>query len=95
MPGSVGTRGTGGRGLPAAAPGRASAMLGGGSVLRAADVDVGQARERRRQRRLTRLAVVLWVTTLAVWWRVLTGGSLNPLDGLRLGPTPCCGSRRC
>jgi hypothetical protein len=33
--------------------------LGGGSVLRAADVDVGQARERRRQRRLTRLAVVL------------------------------------
>jgi ATP-dependent Zn protease len=61
-------------------------MPGGGSVLRAADVDVGQARERRRQRRLTRLAVVLWVTTLAVWWRVLTGGSLNPLDGLRLGP---------
>ena len=86
MQGSVGTRGTGGRGLPAAAPGSASAMLGGGSVLRAADVDVGQARERRRQRRLTRLAVVLWVTTLAVWWRVPTGGSLNPLDGLRLGP---------
>jgi len=86
MQGSVGTRGTGGRGLPVAAPGSASAMLGGGSVLRAADVDVGQARERRRQRRLTRLAVVLWVTTLTVWWRVLTGGSLNPLDGLRLGP---------
>ena len=86
MQGSVGTRRTGGRGLPAAAPGSASAMLGGGSVLRAADVDVGQARERRRQRRLTRLAVVLWVTTLTVWWRVLTGGSLNPLDGLRLGP---------
>ena len=38
-------------------------MLGGGSVLRAADVDVGQARERRRQRRLTRLAIVLWVAT--------------------------------
>jgi hypothetical protein len=53
MQGSVGTRRTGGRGLPAAAPGSASAMLGGGSVLRAADVDVGQARERRRQRRLT------------------------------------------
>ena len=60
-------------------------MLGGGSVLRAADVDVGQARERRRQRRLVRLAVVLWVAALAIWWRVLTGGSLNPLDGLRLG----------
>jgi cell division protease FtsH len=60
--------------------------LGGGSVLRAADVDVGRARERRRHRRLVRLAVVLWVATLAVWWRVLTGGSLNPLDGLRLGP---------
>ena len=93
MQGSVRTRRTGDRGLPAAAPGSpgagagsASAVLGGGSVLRAADVDVGQARERRRQRRLARLAIVLWVATLAVWWRVLTGGSLNPLDGLRLGP---------
>ena len=86
MQGSVGTRRTGGQGLPAAAQGSASAVLGGGSMLRAADVDVGQARERRRQRRLTRLAVMLWVTTLTVWWRVLTRGSLNPLDGLRLGP---------
>jgi hypothetical protein len=24
------------------------------------------------------------VATLAVWWRILTGG--DPLDGLRLGP---------
>jgi glycerol uptake facilitator-like aquaporin len=63
-----------------------SAVLGGGAVLRAADVDVGRARERRRQRRLTRLAIVLWVVTLAVWWRVLTGGSLNPLSSLDLGP---------
>ena len=58
MQGSVRTRRTGNRGLPAAAPGSgapsgsASAVLGGGTVLRAADVDVGQARERRRQRRL-------------------------------------------
>jgi cell division protease FtsH len=90
MQGLVGTRRAGGRGRPAAAPGgvqgSASAALGGGSVLRAADVDVGQARERRRQRRLTRLAVALWVAALAVWWRVLTGGSLNPLAGLHLGP---------
>ena len=86
MQGSVRTRRTGGRGGAPAAAGSAHAMLGGGSVLRAADVDVGQARERRRQRRLARLAAVLWVATLAVWWRVLTGGSLNPLDGLRLGP---------
>jgi cell division protease FtsH len=63
-----------------------SAVLGGGAVLRAAGVDVGRARERRRQRRLTRLAIVLWVVTLAVWWRVLTGGSLNPLSSLDLGP---------
>jgi hypothetical protein len=55
-------------------------------VLRAADVDVGQARERRRQRRLVRLAVVLWVTALAVWWRILTGGLLNPLARIHLGP---------
>src|SRR5215211_7224000 len=63
-----------------------SAVLGGGAVLRAADVDVGRARERRRRRRLARLAGVLWVAALAVWWRVLTGASLNPLDGLDLGP---------
>jgi ATP-dependent Zn protease len=69
-----------------ATPGGASAVLGGPSVLRAADVDVGQARERRRQRRLARLAVTLWVATVAIWWRVLTGGSLNPLAGLDLGP---------
>src|ERR687898_1099394 len=85
MQGSVRMRRTGDRGLPAAAPGSpgagagsASAVLGGGSVLRAADVDVGQARERRRQRRLARLAIVLWVATLAVWWRVLTGGAPKP-----------------
>jgi cell division protease FtsH len=77
---------SGGQRLPVAAPSSASAVLGGGSVLRAADVDVGQARERRRQRRLARLAIVLWVATLAAWWRVLSGGSLNPLDGFSLGP---------
>ena len=86
MQGSVGTRPAGSRGLPPAAPGSASAVLGGDMVLRAADVDVGRARERRRRRRLARLAGVLWVATLAVWWRVLTGASLNPLDGLDLGP---------
>lgn len=47
--------------------------LGGGSVLRTADVDAGQARERRRQRRLTRLAVGLGAATLVIWWRVLSG----------------------
>src|ERR671912_998581 len=90
MQGSVRTRRTGDGGLPAAAPGSpgaprgsASAVLGGGSVLRAADVDVGQGRERRRQRRLARLAIVLWVATLAVWWRVLTGGALHPPGGPR------------
>jgi ATP-dependent Zn protease len=64
----------------------ASSALGGGSVLRAADVDVGRARERRRQRRLARLAVVLAVVCALAWWRGLSGGSLNPLGGFRLGP---------
>jgi cell division protease FtsH len=83
---SAKARRTGRQELPATVPGGASAILGGVSVLRAADVDVGQARERRRQRRLARLAVVLWVATLAAWWRVLSGGSLNPLDGFSIGP---------
>jgi len=64
----------------------ASSVLGGVSVLRAADLDVGRARERRRQRRLTRLAVVLAVVCGLAWWRGLTGGSLNPLGGVSLGP---------
>src|SRR6266511_2267650 len=64
----------------------ASSVLGGVSVLRAADLDVGKARERRRQRRLARLAVVLSVVCGLAWWRGLTGGSLNPLGGLSLGP---------
>jgi cell division protease FtsH len=80
------TKRTGGRRMPDAGQGSASAVLGGAAVLRAADVDVGHARERRRQRRLARLAVTLWVATLAIWWRVLSGGSLNPLDGISLGP---------
>src|ERR671912_2039684 len=91
MQGSVRTRRTGDRGLPAAAPGSASAVLGGASVLRAADVDVGQARERRRQRRLARLAIVLWVATLAVWWRVLTGGAPHPRGGPGPRPLPPLG----
>jgi ATP-dependent Zn protease len=79
------TRRTGERG-PAVAPGSASSVLGSASVLRAADVDVGRARERRRQRRLARLVAMLWVATIAIWWRVLSGGSLNPLDGISLAP---------
>jgi cell division protease FtsH len=64
----------------------ASSVLGGVSVLRAADLDVGRARERRRQRRLARLAVALSVVCGLAWWRGLTGGSLNPLGGVSLGP---------
>src|SRR5512132_1813799 len=71
----------------AAAPPRSvNTMLGGDVVLRAADIDVGQARERRRQRRLARVAVLLWVMCGYAWYRVLTGRSVNPLAGLSLGP---------
>jgi ATP-dependent Zn protease len=86
MQGSAKSSQRGGHEPSAADPSSASAILGGAAVLRAADLDVGRARERRRQRRLARLAIVLWVATLAAWWRVLSGGSLNPLDGLSLGP---------
>jgi cell division protease FtsH len=61
-------------------------MLGSNAVLRAADIDVGQARERRRQRRLARVAVVLWLLCGFAWYRVLTGRPVNPLAGLTLGP---------
>jgi SpoVK/Ycf46/Vps4 family AAA+-type ATPase len=64
----------------------ASSVLGGASVLRAADVDVGKARERRRQRRLARLAVLLSVACALAWWRGLSGRPLNPLAGVSLGP---------
>jgi cell division protease FtsH len=64
----------------------ASSVLGGASVRRAAELDVGRARERRRQRRLARLAAMLAVVCALAWWRGLTGGSLNPLGGLTLGP---------
>jgi cell division protease FtsH len=64
----------------------ASSVLGGASVLRASDVDVGKARERWRQRRLARLAVLLSVACVLAWWRALSGGSLNPLAGVSLGP---------
>jgi cell division protease FtsH len=64
----------------------ASSVLGGASVLRAADVDVGKARERRRQRRLARLAVLLSVVCALAWWRGLSGRPLNPLAGVSLGP---------
>jgi hypothetical protein len=53
-------------------------------VLRAADVDVG----------LARLAGLLWVATLAVWWRVFTGPRSTRWAALTSDPTPWCGSRR-
>jgi ATP-dependent Zn protease len=71
---------------PVAAPRTVSSMLGGDAVLRAADIDVGQARERRRQRRLIRVAVVLWITCAFAWYRVLTHQSVNPFAGLHFGP---------
>ncbi|HEX6675160.1 MAG TPA: AAA family ATPase [Actinomycetes bacterium] len=71
---------------PAAAAPSVNAFLGGDAVLRAADIDVGQARERRRQRRLARLAVLLWALCGYSWYRVLTGRSLNPLAGFTLSP---------
>jgi ATP-dependent Zn protease len=54
-------------------------MLGiaGTGRLRATDADVGRTRERRRQRSLRRLALVLAVPMLWLWWRILSG---DPVD---------------
>src|SRR5919198_3151563 len=65
---------------------RLAGVLGSDAVLRAREVDVGRARERRRQRRLARLAALLVVVCVLAWWRVLSGRSLNPLAGVHLGP---------
>jgi ATP-dependent Zn protease len=54
--------------------------LGGSAVLRGADVDAASARERNRQRRLRRLAVVLGALAAWLWFRGLSG---NPVA---LGP---------
>ncbi len=77
---------TGGQDEPVAAPRTVNSLLGGDVVLRAADVDVGHARERRRQRRLARVAVVLWTACAFAWYRVLSHRPVNPFSGLQLGP---------
>ena len=73
----------------------ASSVLGGALVLRAADVDVGKARERRRRRRLARLAVLPSVACALAWWRGLSGGSLSPSPESASAPTRCSGCRWC
>jgi cell division protease FtsH len=65
---------------------RLASVVGGDTVLRARDLDVGLARERWRQRRLAKLAAVLALVGALAWWRVLRGQSLNPLAGIHLGP---------
>jgi ATP-dependent Zn protease len=58
----------------------------GDSVLSVARADVGRTRERRRQRRLGRVAVGLALIAAWLWYRALSGQSLNPFDGFSLGP---------
>ena len=53
----------------------------GGSVLLARDADVGQGRERARQRRIGRVALVLAVPLSLLWLPILTG-SPTALVGL-------------
>ena len=45
--------------------------------LLASEADVGAARERRRQRSLGRLALVLAVPAAWLWWRLLSGDPVN------------------
>ncbi len=51
--------------------------LGDGKVIRGSDIDASATRERSRQRRLLRLAVVLGCALVWVWWRLLSG---NPIE---------------
>jgi cell division protease FtsH len=54
--------------------------------LSAGQADVGVSRERRRQRSLRRIALVLLVPMAWLWWRLVTGDPVNIADW-RL-PTP-------
>jgi cell division protease FtsH len=58
---------------------RAVLAAAGTGRLRTDEADVGVARERRRRRSLRRLAILLAVPALWLWWRLLTG---NPVDFL-------------
>ncbi len=67
------------------APSSMLAVAGVGR-LSAREADVGAARERRRQRSLRRIALLLAVPMVWLWWRLATGDPMNLID-LRL-PRP-------
>ncbi len=62
-----------------AEPLAANSMLGvaADSVMSVRGADVGANRERQRQRRLWKIAVILGVPTAWVWWRLLVGQPVN------------------
>jgi len=45
--------------------------------LRASDADVGRAREKGRQRRLLRVAILLGIPAGLLWWRILAGRGID------------------
>ncbi len=51
--------------------------------LRASEADVGRSRERSRQRRLLRVAVLLGIPAGLLWWRILAGRGIDVTE-LRL-----------
>lgn len=63
----------------------AQELLGqvGDGRLRAAEADVGRARERGRQRRLLTMALMLGIPTSWLWWRILAGRGVD-ITQLRL-----------
>jgi ATP-dependent Zn protease len=62
----------------AAAPGSVAAVLGRSKLIKAGLADVSRIRERTRQRRLFRLALILGAIDAFLWYRIIIGDPLGP-----------------
>ncbi len=68
------------RGSSTSEPQKSMLAVAGVGRLSASEADVGASRERRRQRSLGRIALVLVVPMAWLWWRLVSGDPVNIFD---------------